>query len=68
MARACYARHKDHLTGEALARRNANRDRRQREIAAWFAELKTTLACRRCGESHPACLQFHQDERSTSSG
>jgi hypothetical protein len=26
---------------------------------AWFAELKVQLACSRCGEDHPACLQFH---------
>lgn len=28
-------------------------------IRAWFQELKSTLCCVQCGESHPACLDFH---------
>jgi hypothetical protein len=61
-ARAWYARHKDHLGADALARRKANRQKRQRTIVTWFAELKASLACRRCGEDHPACLQFHHSD------
>ena len=44
----------------------ANRDRirkqtalRKKRIKAWFAEFKSTQECARCGESHPACLEFH---------
>lgn len=32
---------------------------RQRGLAAWYGELKSRLACGRCGENHPACIQFH---------
>lgn len=38
---------------------------RRREIASWFGELKSQLACSQCGENHPACLQFHHREPST---
>jgi hypothetical protein len=34
-------------------------------VIAWFVELKTELACNRCGENHPACLQFHHRDPST---
>jgi len=40
-----------------------NRARRQK-IWEWFAEFKASLACVRCGESHPACLEFHHDDPS----
>lgn len=33
-----------------------NRDKR---IEAWFKEYKRSLSCPECGESHPACLEFH---------
>lgn len=29
---------------------------------AWFEEYKQELSCRRCGESHPAVLQFHHED------
>jgi 5-methylcytosine-specific restriction endonuclease McrA len=32
---------------------------RRMKKAEWFFEFKTTLNCSECGESHPACLQFH---------
>lgn len=38
-----------------LAMMKANREKRR----AWFRTLKATLQCVRCGESHPACLEFH---------
>lgn len=31
-------------------------------MKAWFKEQKTTLACNRCAENHPACLQFHHKD------
>jgi hypothetical protein len=27
----------------------------------WFRELKSTLKCSKCGENHPACLDFHHE-------
>jgi len=35
-----------------------------KEIRLWFAELKSTLKCEKCGFSHPAALDFHHiDEK-----
>lgn len=28
-------------------------------LRVWFQEYKATLCCERCGENHPACLDFH---------
>jgi hypothetical protein len=36
-----------------------------RAISTWYLDLKAELACRRCGESHPACLQFHHTDPTT---
>jgi hypothetical protein len=38
------------------------REQRQATIDAWYAELKAQLSCSRCGENHPACIQFHHDD------
>lgn len=35
---------------------------RRHELADWYAELKGTLVCTRCAESHPGCLQFHHPD------
>ena len=36
------------------------RDRRKRaEMRRWFIDHKATLRCERCGENHPATLDFH---------
>ncbi|MFN2598242.1 MAG: hypothetical protein ABR563_13765 [Pyrinomonadaceae bacterium] len=32
---------------------------RDGKIQEWFVGYKQTLACEVCGESHPACLDFH---------
>ena len=53
--RAWYAKTK-HLSA---ARRREQRNLRKREISGWYAELKSQLVCSRCGEDHPACIQFH---------
>lgn len=29
--------------------------------AKWFFELKSSLVCEKCGEKHPACLEFHHN-------
>lgn len=43
-----------------------NRERYYAKAAAsrqrfneWFSTIKDGLACKECGETHPACLQFH---------
>lgn len=42
------------------------RDKRQRqENKRLFRELKSTLCCVRCGENHPATLDFHHKDSST---
>jgi hypothetical protein len=41
-----------------------NRQRRKK-IRGWFIELKATLSCARCGENHPATLEFHHDDPQT---
>ncbi len=41
--------------GPSIARANESRRRRRAE----FASYKATLSCAKCGESHPATLDFH---------
>ncbi len=42
---------------------------RDKKIEDWLKEYKKTLCCPECGETHPACLEFHhlnpQDKRLT---
>lgn len=35
---------------------------------AWLREYKATLKCERCGENHPAALQFHHPDPSAKEG
>lgn len=35
---------------------------RKREIRGWFDSYKAEQKCQRCGEAHPACLEFHHRE------
>lgn len=32
---------------------------RKAELKAWVNETKTGTGCERCGEDHPACLDYH---------
>jgi len=41
------------------------RAERTRAITAWYVELKQQLVCGRCGEDHPACIQFHHTDPTT---
>jgi len=29
------------------------------KVKAWFRRYKSSCKCSKCGENHPACLQFH---------
>jgi transcription elongation factor Elf1 len=35
---------------------------RRRRMREWYEQLKRELACVRCGERHPACIEFHHRE------
>lgn len=52
-----YQRNRQRLIDESARRRDAN--------WAWFVEYKRQLACNKCGENHPACLDFHHRNPST---
>lgn len=32
---------------------------REKKILKWLKEYKSILKCEKCGENHPACLDFH---------
>lgn len=32
---------------------------RRRELAEWLVDLKEGMACEKCEEDHPGCLDFH---------
>lgn len=43
--------------------RISRKDERRRELRDWFLSYKDThCSCAECGESHPACLDFHHVE------
>jgi vacuolar-type H+-ATPase subunit E/Vma4 len=41
----------------------AHVSRRKKEIKKWFIEYKESLKCIKCGENHPATLDFHHKNR-----
>jgi hypothetical protein len=45
--------------GVGRASYEASYHRRCQKIKTWFDEYKSTLFCQKCGENHPACLDFH---------
>lgn len=50
-----YRRHKKRLLEK--------RKERNEELRQWLRHYKSKLSCLKCGESHPACLQFHHRDR-----
>jgi|APSaa5957512622_1039677.scaffolds.fasta_scaffold07485_6 hypothetical protein len=38
--------------------------KRKQTLRRWFNEYKETLSCSKCGEGHPACLEFHHTKAS----
>jgi hypothetical protein len=50
-----YRRHRERLLEE--------RKQHNQELRLWLRHYKSKLCCMVCGESHPACLQFHHRER-----
>lgn len=39
-------------------------NRRQQALRQWYRRQKAEFVCSRCGEGHPACLEFHhRDEK-----
>lgn len=49
----------------------ANKEKIARQVRAsvaarreWYRALKSTLGCSICGESHPACVEFHHTDPS----
>jgi hypothetical protein len=65
--RAAYPeRHRAHA--RAWVERNLERHRqtvrrRKREVADFIRAYKAAHPCERCGEAHPACLEFHHRDR-----
>ena len=51
-----YRRHKETYLEGARTRR--------RKVCEWLRDLKASLRCEECGESHPACLDFHHADPS----
>jgi hypothetical protein len=50
-----------------LERHRATVKRRKREVASFILAYKEAHPCERCGEAHPACLDFHHRDRSAKS-
>ena len=53
--RKCYKKYK-------LRRRQEVKERKK-IIAKWFWKYRKKQRCAKCGENHPACLDFHHEEK-----
>ena len=50
-----YQRHRE--------RRLEKRRQHSEELKQWLNQYKSQLRCVKCGENHPACIQFHHRNR-----
>lgn len=47
---------------ETTIKRNQRNKKRNKD---WFKDYKLSLKCIKCGEDHPACLDFHHEDPNT---
>lgn len=57
--RACHSKARRANYAANRARDVSYVNRRRRSLRAWLKAYKATLHCKRCGENHPATLDFH---------
>lgn len=55
---------KNSQSTEGRLRISKNRVQTWENRKEWYAGVKANLSCIRCGENHPACLDFHHRDRS----
>ncbi|NIQ13862.1 MAG: hypothetical protein GTO02_05505, partial [Candidatus Dadabacteria bacterium] len=62
----CKKCHKEYLKGHYQRNKDYYKEkaaRRQQELLRWYKDYKSNLKCEQCGEDHPACLDFHHEDR-----
>lgn len=63
----CKICHKTYRSEHYLANKQKYIDKakvRADDFSRWWKEYKKRFKCNRCGESHPACIQFHHADPS----
>jgi hypothetical protein len=60
-----WARQQRHNNPEYKKKRRKLNQAHARRWAAWFLTIKQGLSCVRCGENHPACIDFHHRDAET---
>jgi hypothetical protein len=48
--------------GKYKSKISAKNKRNAKKKNDWYREYKSKIKCERCGENHPACLEFHHLE------
>lgn len=59
-----YKRNRDKVVAKVKIRNKSSRDKRKQE----FDELRASIGCSKCNETHPATLDFHHIDPSTKIG
>lgn len=59
ICKECHNRYNKALYSKNHTTRREEINSRKHDISLWFREVKKSLSCERCGDSHPACLDFH---------
>jgi hypothetical protein len=65
-AYANHAGHTEYMREWREQNRTKSQEHARRQRAkkdGWFRSLKASLKCERCGENHPACLEFHHRDQ-----